>query len=529
MIPSGSPCSAKDPGDERSALLRIGVPRETKPRETRVAATPATVVKLVALGYDVVVEAGAGHLSSFPDEAYAGAGATVGTADEAWQADVVLRVNAPTDDEIARLRDGATLIGLLSPALKPELVEALAKRPITALAMDAVPRISRAQSLDVLSSMANIAGYRAVIEAAHTFGRFFTGQVTAAGKVPPAKVLVAGAGVAGLAAIGAASSLGAIVRATDVRPEVAEQIRSLGGEYVAVPAGEGEVSADGYAREMGEDFNRRAAEMYAEQAPDVDIIITTALIPGRPAPRLITEEMVASMRSGSVIVDMAAQQGGNVAGSKPGEVVVTPNKVSIIGYTDLAGRLPAQASQLYGQNLVSLLTLLTPGKDGELVLDFDDVVQRAMTVVRAGETTWPPPPVQVSAAPAPAPVKAVEPPAHKEPPPPSRRFALVGVAGTLLFLVAAFSPAELIGHFVVFALAVVVGFYVIGHVHHALHTPLMSVTNAISGIIVVGALLQIGHDEPVVTVLGTIAILLASINVFGGFAVTRRMLGMFTR
>jgi H+-translocating NAD(P) transhydrogenase subunit alpha len=529
MIPPGSPCSAKDPGDERSALLRIGVPRETKPRETRVAATPATVVKLVALGYDVVVEAGAGDLSSFPDEAYAGAGATVGTADEAWQADVVLRVNAPTDDEIARLRDGATLIGLLSPALKPELVEALAKRPITALAMDAVPRISRAQSLDVLSSMANIAGYRAVIEAAHTFGRFFTGQVTAAGKVPPAKVLVAGAGVAGLAAIGAASSLGAIVRATDVRPEVAEQIRSLGGEYVAVPAGEGEVSADGYAREMGEDFNRRAAEMYAEQAPDVDIIITTALIPGRPAPRLITEEMVASMKSGSVIVDMAAAQGGNVAGSVPDELVVTPNGVSIIGYTDLAGRLPAQASQLYGQNLVSLLTLLTPEKDGELVLDFDDVVQRAITVVRAGETTWPPPPVQVSAAPAPAPVRAVEPPAHKEPPPPSRRFALVGVAAALLFLVAGFSPNELIGHFTVFALAVVVGFYVIGHVHHALHTPLMSVTNAISGIIVVGALLQIGHDEPVVTVLGTIAILLASINVFGGFAVTRRMLGMFTR
>jgi H+-translocating NAD(P) transhydrogenase subunit alpha len=510
--------------------LRIGVPRETKARETRVAATPATVAKLLALGYEVVVEAGAGAGSSFPDEAYQAAGAGVVDARAAWQADVVLTVNAPATGDISRLRDGATLVGLLSPGLNPDLVEALAARPITVLAMDAVPRISRAQSMDVLSSMANIAGYRAVVEAAHTFGRFFTGQVTAAGKVPPAKVLVVGAGVAGLAAIGAASSLGAIVRATDVRPEVAEQVRSLGGEYVAVPAGEQEVSADGYAREMGEDFNRRAAVMYAEQATDVDIIITTALIPGRPAPLLITEEMVASMKSGSVIVDMAAAQGGNVAGSVADEIVVTPNGVSIIGYTDLPGRLPAQASQLYGQNLVSLMTLLTPEKDGRLVLDFDDVVQRAMTVVRDGEKTWPPPPVQVSAAPpAPAAAKAVEPAPPPEPPRPARRLALVGLAGALLFLVTAFSPNELIQHFTVFALAVVVGFYVIGHVHHALHTPLMSVTNAISGIIVVGALLQIGHGDAVVTALAFVAILVASINVFGGFAVTRRMLGMFTR
>jgi H+-translocating NAD(P) transhydrogenase subunit alpha len=494
-----------------------------------VAATPATVGKLLALGYDVVIETGAGAAASFPDEAYAAAGATVGTADDAWRADVVLRVNAPSTSEIPRLRDGATLVSLLGPGLNPDLVDALAARPITVLAMDAVPRISRAQSLDVLSSMANIAGYRAVIEAAHTFGRFFTGQVTAAGKVPPAKVLVVGAGVAGLAAIGAASSLGAIVRATDVRPEVAEQVRSLGGEYVAVPDAEQQVSTDGYAREMSEDFNRRAAQMYAEQAKDVDIIVTTALIPGRPAPRLITEEMVAGMRSGSVIVDMAAAQGGNVAGSVPDEIVVTPNGVSIIGYTDLPGRLPAQASQLYGQNLVSLLTLLTPEKDGRLVLDFEDVVQRAMTVVRAGEKTWPPPPVQVSAAPAPAAQAAAEPVPPPRPPARGRTFALVGLGAAVLFLITAFSPNELIGHFTVFALAVVVGFYVIGHVHHALHTPLMSVTNAISGIIVVGALLQVGHDEPVVTALATLAILVASINVFGGFAVTRRMLGMFTR
>ena len=509
--------------------MRIGVPRESRSRETRVAATPATVEQLIRLGYDVLVESGAGAASSFPDEEYTAAGATVGTADDAWRADVVLRVNGPTAPEIDRLADGAYLVGLLSPALNPDLVEALARRPITALAMDAVPRISRAQSLDVLSSMANIAGYRAVIEAAHTFGRFFTGQVTAAGKVPPAKVLVVGAGVAGLAAIGAASSLGAIVRATDVRPEVAEQVRSMGGEYVEVPAEDAQVSSDGYAREMSEDFNRRAALMYAEQAADVDIVVTTALIPGKPAPLLITEEMVASMKPGSVIVDMAAGMGGNVAGSVADELVVTDHGVSIIGYTDLAGRLPAQASQLYGQNLVNLMKLLTPGKDGEVVLDFDDVVQRSMTVVRAGEVTWPPPPVQVSAAPAPAAAARAEPAEPKAPPPPSRRFAVVGVAAALLFLLAGFSPNALIQHVTVFALAVVVGFYVIGHVHHALHTPLMSVTNAISGIIVVGALLQLGRHGVAVTVLAFAAILLASINVFGGFAVTRRMLGMFSR
>jgi NAD(P) transhydrogenase subunit alpha len=396
--------------------------------------------------------------------------------------------------------------------------------------MDAVPRISRAQSLDVLSSMANIAGYRAVIEAAHAFGRFFTGQVTAAGKVPPAKVFVAGAGVAGLAAIGAASSLGAIVRATDVRPEVAEQVRSLGGEYVGVPADEDEQSGGtGYASVTSETFNARAAVMYAEQARDVDVVVTTALIPGRPAPRLLTEEMVASMKPGSVVVDMAAAQGGNVAGSVPDEVVVTPNGVTIIGYTDLPARLPAQASQLFATNLVNLLTLLTPGKDGRLVLDLDDVVVRGMTVARDGERLWPPPPVPVSAAPAAAAAPPPPPAPVRREAPPGRRTALVGLGAALLFLLAAFSPDQLIGNLTVFALAVVVGFYVIGHVHHALHTPLMSVTNAISGIIVVGAILQLGHVSTAVTVLAFLAVLLASINVFGGFAVTRRMLGMFRR
>ncbi|HNM94412.1 MAG: Re/Si-specific NAD(P)(+) transhydrogenase subunit alpha [Mycobacterium sp.] len=506
--------------------MLIGIPRESLPGETRVAATPQTVGQLIKLGYTVVVESGAGAAASFSDSAFADAGAEIGAP---WSADVVLKVNAPDAGEIAALRDGATLISLISPALNPELVEQLATRPITALAMDAVPRISRAQSLDVLSSMANIAGYRAVIEAANKFGRFFTGQVTAAGKVPPAKVLVVGAGVAGLAAIGAAGSLGAIVRATDPRPEVADQVKSLGGEYLSIDSPETEVSATGYAKEMGEDYKAREATLYAEQAKDVDIIVTTALIPGKPAPRILTADMVASMKPGSVIVDMAAANGGNVEGTVKDQAIVTDNGVTIIGYTDLAGRLPAQASQLYGTNLVNLLKLLTPEKNGHLTLDFDDVVQRSMTVVRDGEVTWPPPPVQVSAA-APT-VTAAAPVITAEKPPMStrRRLGVTFAAAAVLFALIALSPAALQMHLTVFALAIVIGYYVIGNVHHALHTPLMSVTNAISGIIVVGALLQIGHGNPVITALSACAILLASINIFGGFAVTRRMLGMFSR
>ena len=506
----------------------IGIPRESLPGETRVAATPQTVGQLIKLGYEVVVEAGAGVASCFPDAAFTEAGAGVGAAEQVWTADVVLKVNAPDNAEIAALRDGATLISLISPALKPELVEQLATRRITVLAMDAVPRISRAQSLDVLSSMANIAGYRAVIEAANKFGRFFTGQVTAAGKVPPAKVLVVGAGVAGLAAIGAAGSLGAIVRATDPRPEVADQVKSLGGEYLSIESPEAEVSATGYAKEMDDDYKAREAQLYAEQSKDVDIIITTALIPGKPAPRIITADMVASMKSGSVIVDMAAANGGNVEGTVKDQAIVTDNGVTIIGYTDLAGRLPATASQLYGTNLVNLLKLLTPEKDGKLILDFEDVVQRSVTVVRDGEVTWPPPPVQVSAAPvaATAPVEAKPAKEHMST---ARRLGLTFAAAAVLLALIALSPAALQVHLTVFVLAIVIGYYVIGNVHHALHTPLMSVTNAISGIIVVGALLQIGHGDVVVTAVATLAILLASINVFGGFAVTRRMLAMFSR
>ncbi|MET8505048.1 Re/Si-specific NAD(P)(+) transhydrogenase subunit alpha [Streptomyces sp. NPDC004787] len=511
----------------------VGVLKEARAGEKRVAATPATVGPLRKLGYEVVVEPGAGAAAGFPDGAYEAAGARIG---DATAADVVLGVNAPEPDRLDRLGDGTTVVALFAPAFDPAMVEELGRRPITALSMDAVPRISRAQSMDVLSSMANIAGYRAVVEAAHEFGRFFTGQVTAAGKVPPAKVLVAGAGVAGLSAIGTAGSLGAIVRATDPRPEVADQVRSLGGEYLSIESPEVEVSKTGYAKEMGEDYKAREAELYAAQCRDVDIVITTALIPGRPAPTLITAEMVASMKPGSVIVDMAAANGGNVVGTVKGEKVVTGNGVTIIGYTDLAGRLPAQASQLYGTNLVNLLKLMTPGKDGRLVLDWDDPVQRSITVVREGAVAWPPPPVEVSAAPRPpaaadgaggassAPVSPV-----KRPPSPARRFGVVSVAALALFLLAAFAPAALLPHITVFVLAIVIGYYVIGHVHHALHTPLMSVTNAISGIIVVGALLQIGHGSTAVTALSSVAILLASINVFGGFAVTRRMLAMFNR
>jgi H+-translocating NAD(P) transhydrogenase subunit alpha len=514
----------------------IGIPRESHAGETRVAATPQTVGQLLKLGYSVVVESGAGDASSFSDAAYVEAGASVGDRGEALSADVVLKVNAPSDSEIAALKDHATLVSLISPALNPELVEKLSARPITVMAMDAVPRISRAQSLDVLSSMANIAGYRAVVEAAHAFGRFFTGQVTAAGKVPPAKVLVVGAGVAGLAAIGAAGSMGAIVLATDPRPEVADQVKSLGGEYLSVESAEAaekaEVSATGYAKEMGDDYKVREAALYAEQSKDVDIIVTTALIPGRPAPRIITAEMDASMKPGSVIVDMAAANGGNVEGTVKDQAIVTDNGVTIIGYTDLAGRLPATASQLYGTNLVNLLKLLTPEKDGQLTLDWDDVVQRSVTVVRDGETTWPPPPVQVSAAPA-ALAAPIEPKPAKVPMSPQRRLGITFVAAAVLFALIALSPAALQVHLTVFALAIVIGYYVIGNVHHALHTPLMSVTNAISGIIVVGALLQIGHGDQgngtVITVLAFLAILLASINVFGGFAVTRRMLAMFSR
>ncbi|MGF1776790.1 Re/Si-specific NAD(P)(+) transhydrogenase subunit alpha [Vibrio nomapromontoriensis] len=510
--------------------MQIGVPKEILAGETRVAATPKSVEQLLKLGFDVSIESQAGSLASFDDTAYVAAGAKIVTTEEVWNSELIFKVNAPTDEEIALLNDGASLVSFVWPAQNPELMDKLSSKNINVMAMDAVPRISRAQALDALSSMANIAGYRAVVEAAHEFGRFFTGQITAAGKVPPAKVLVAGAGVAGLAAIGAAGSLGAIVRSFDVRPEVKEQVESMGAEFLEVDFKENSGSGDGYAKEMSDEFNKKAAELYAEQAKDVDIIITTALIPGRPAPTLITKEMVDSMKAGSVIVDLAAANGGNCEYSVADQVVTTPNGVKVIGYTDMVGRLPTQSSQLYATNIVNLIKLLSKEKDGNINIDFEDVVLRGVTVVKEGEVTWPAPPIQVSAQPA-APKAAPVKPAEKveEPTSPIKKFAGLAVGLGAFAWVASVAPAAFLSHFTVFILACVVGYYVVWNVSHALHTPLMSVTNAISGIIVVGALLQIGQGNGAVTVLAFIAVLIASINIFGGFTVTKRMLEMFRK
>ena len=510
--------------------MLIGVPRERLDNESRVAATPKTVQQILKLGFEVIVEHDAGFKASFEDQAFVAAGAKVGDAAQVWQADIIFKVNAPTDDEIALIKEGATLVSFIWPAQNPQLMEKLSAKKINVLAMDAVPRISRAQALDALSSMANIAGYRAVVEAAHEFGSFFTGQITAAGKVPPAKVLVIGAGVAGLAAIGAANSLGAIVRAFDSRPEVKEQVESMGASFLEIDFKEEGGSGDGYAKVMSEEFNRRALALYAEQAKEVDIIITTALIPGRPAPRLITKEMVESMKPGSVIVDLAAATGGNCELSKAGEVVVTDNQVKIIGYTDLPSRLPTQSSQLYGTNLVNLLKLLCKNKDGQIDINFDDVVLRGVTVIRDGEVTWPAPPIQVSAQPqqqvkAASAVKKEE----EKPTDPRKKYGIMAAVGVLFLWLTSIAPAAFLSHLTVFVLACVVGYYVVWNVSHALHTPLMAVTNAISGIIIVGALLQISQGHFFISVLAFIAILVASINIFGGFRVTQRMLSMFRK
>ncbi|MQL47359.1 Re/Si-specific NAD(P)(+) transhydrogenase subunit alpha [Photorhabdus khanii] len=508
--------------------MRIGVPRERLANEARVAATPSTVEQLLKLGFDVVVENGAGHLASFGDSAYQQVGAEMTDRNDIWGSDIILKVNAPEDDEIALMKEGSTLVSFVWPAQHPELMQKLSDRKVTVLAMDSVPRISRAQSLDALSSMANIAGYRAIVEAAHEFGRFFTGQITAAGKVPPAKVMIIGAGVAGLAAVGAAGSLGAIVRAFDTRPEVKEQVQSMGAEFLELDFEEEAGSGDGYAKVMSEAFIKAEMTLFAAQAKEVDIIVTTALIPGKPAPRLITKEMVESMKPGSVIVDLAAQTGGNCALTQADKLVVTENGVKIIGYTDLPSRLPTQSSQLYGTNLVNLLKLLCKEKNGEINIDFDDVVIRGVTVVKEGEMTWPAPPIQVSAQQTtkPAPVKAEKPETKSTSP--WLKYGLLALAVILFSGLANVAPKEFLSHFTVFALACVVGYYVVWNVSHALHTPLMSVTNAISGIIVVGALLQIS-DGGWVSFFSFIAILIASINIFGGFTVTQRMLKMFRK
>lgn len=510
--------------------MRIGIPGEVQENENRVAATPDTVEKLQKLGFDVVVERGAGVKASFEDDAFTQAGAQVVDRDDVWNSDIILKVNAPIDDEIALLKDGATLASFIWPAQNEALMSKLSQRNVNILAMDSVPRLSRSQSLDALSSMANIGGYRAVVEASHEFGRFFNGQITAAGKIPPARVLVIGAGVAGLAALGAAGSMGAIVRAFDTRPEVKEQVQSMGAEFLELvfSAEEQEQdSSDGYAKEMSQAFIDAEMALFMEQAREVDIIITTALIPGKPAPRLITEEMVKAMKPGSVIVDLAAQAGGNCACTVKDQITLA-HGVKVIGYTDLPSRLPTQSSQLYGTNLVNLLKLLCPNKDGQIDINFDDEVIRGLTVIRDGSITWPPPPVKVSAAPAagPGPVVAKA-PEKEEKARPWLKPVLMAVGAVLFGCLANAAPTSFLEHFTVFVLASIVGYYVIWNVTSALHTPLMSVTNAISGIVVVGGLVQMGSDNNIVLALSGIAITVAVINIVGGFAVTQRMLKMF--
>jgi NAD(P) transhydrogenase subunit alpha len=531
-------------GDHAATPQRIGVPKEVFPGEKRVATVPDAVTKLVKLGFAVVVEQGAGELADLSDAAFVEAGATIAPSAEAlWRgSDIVFKVRAPTTDEVGLMHEGQTLIGFLWPAQNPDLMQQLAAKKVTALSIDALPRtLSRAQKMDALTSMAGVSGYRAVVESANAFGRFFNGQITAAGKVPPAKVFIAGAGVAGLAAIGAAASLGAIVRANDTRAEVADQVVSLGGEFVKVDYEEEGSGGGGYAKVMSEGFQAAQREMYAKQAKECDIIITTALIPGKPAPKLITAEMVQSMKPGSVIVDMAAEQGGNCELTEPGKAVVK-HGVTIVGYTDLASRMARQSSTLYGTNLFRLTEELCKTKDGVINVNMEDDAIRGLTVIKNGEITWPAPPLV--AAPKPAPKPAAVPAAkkghgHGEPsgPMPVGQLLIVSaVAAVLLVLVGAYAPAAFLSHFTVFVLACFVGYMVVWNVKPALHTPLMSVTNAISSIIAIGALVQIspmanaaGRPNTLIGILAALALVLTAINMFGGFAVTQRMLAMFRK
>jgi NAD(P) transhydrogenase subunit alpha len=518
--------------------MQIGVPTEIHPGEKRVATTPDVVASLVKLGFGVCVQSGAGAAASFSDQSYEAAGATLASsARELWDSsEVVLKVRAPEAsaslgyDEIDYFRPGQTLIGFLWPGQNPELLNRLAKAGVTALAIDSIPRISRAQKLDALSSMSNIAGYRAVIEAAQHYGRFFGGQITAAGKIEPARVLVIGAGVAGLAAIGTAKNMGAVVRAFDTRPEVKEQIESMNAEFLMLEFDEQGAGAGGYAKVMSKEFIAAEMALFRRQAEEVDIIITTALVPGKPAPELLSADLVAAMKPGSVIVDLAAEQGGNCALTEPGELKVA-HGVTLIGYTDLPSRLAPQASQLYATNLQHLLEELCPERDGQLVVDMDDEVIRGATVVKDGSVTWPPPASKTPAAapkPVPKPAEAPAEPVRQAPAWRGPAIAL-GLGGILLALVGATAPPSFMAHFTVFVLACFVGYMVVWNVTPALHTPLMSVTNAISSIIIIGALLQISSPDPLVAGIAVFVVLITSINIFGGFGVTRRMLAMFRK
>jgi len=523
--------------------MKIGALREVAEGEARVAVTPSSAAHLKKLGHEVLIESGAGAGAGFSDDDYRAAGVQVmpNAATLSDAADVVAKVRAPTDAEVARLHEGQTLISYIAPGQNPELLEALRGRGVTTIAMDMVPRISRAQKMDALSSMANIAGYRAVIEAAANFGRFFTGQVTAAGKVPPAKVLVVGAGVAGLAAIGTATSLGAQVYAFDVRPEVAEQIESMGAEFVFLDFSSQQqdgAATGGYAAPSSPEFLAKQLEKFRELAPQMDIVITTALIPGRPAPKLWTADMVAAMRPGSVVVDLAAERGGNCELTVPDEKIVSENGVTIVGYTDFPSRMGAQASELYANNVRHFIADLTPGKDGIIVQNMEDDVIRGATVTYAGDVTFPPPPPKVQAIAAQKPKErprelTVEERRAKEVAEfraqTRSQVTILGVGAVLMLLVGFFAPPSFLSHFIVFVLACFVGFQVIWNVSHSLHTPLMAVTNAISSIIILGALMQIGSGSAWVVILGALSVLMAAINIFGGFLVTRRMLAMFQK
>ena len=526
--------------------MRIGVPKEGVDGEKRVATVPDVVQKLVKLGFTVAVESGAGDAANFADDTYRAAGAeVVPSAAELWgSSDIVFKVRPPTPEEVGLLREGSTLIGFVWPAQNPELMQQLAARKATVLAIDSLPRqLSRAQKMDALTSMAGVSGYRAVVEAANAFGRFFNGQITAAGKIPPAKVFIAGAGVGGLAAIGTAANLGAIVRANDTRAEVADQVVSLGGEFVKVDYEEEGSGGGGYAKVMSEGFQAAQRAMYAQQAAEVDIIITTALIPGKPAPKLITADMVKTMKPGSVIVDMAAEQGGNCELTVPGEAVVR-HGVTIVGYTDLASRLAKQSSTLYSTNLLRLTEELCKTKDGVIDVNMADDAIRGLTVIKEGAVTWPPPPLQLPAPPPPKPAAAIVAPkghGHGEGEPMAAKSVAIvfGVGAVLFALVGLYAPISFLSHFTVFVLACFIGYMVIWNVKPSLHTPLMSVTNAISSIIAIGALIQIAPplsaadaaDRPNTLILGmaVLALALTAINMFGGFAVTRRMLAMFRK
>ncbi len=519
--------------------MKIGIPKEIFPGEKRVATTPDAAKEIIKLGFSVCVESGAGEAANISDDAYRAAGVEViADTQTLWQqADIIMKVRVPMNrpklgiNEPELMPEGRCLISFIWPAQNEPVMQQLAAKNTTVLAMDSVPRMSRAQKMDALSSMANIAGYRAIVEAAQYFGRFFTGQITAAGKIPPAKVLVIGAGVAGLAAIGTAKSMGAIVRAFDTRPEVKEQIESMDAEFLMLDFKEEGSGTGGYAKTMSPEFIAAEMALFAEQAKEVDIIVTTALIPGKPAPKLITAAMVKSMKPGSVIVDLAAEQGGNCELTEKNKVVVK-HDVTLIGFTDLPSRLANQSSQLYATNLRHLLTELTPAKDGMVNINMDDEVIRGATVIKEGKITWPPPPPKLSAAPAASAQASVAVVAKKEPSAlvkAAKQFLPMLLAGLVLFGVGAVAPESFMTHFTVFVLACFVGYQVIWNVTPALHTPLMSVTNAISGIIVIGAILQVSATSGTVSLLAGLATLIASINIVGGFLVTRRMLDMFRK